>query len=60
MSRSPSYPWVWLYNRDLAGLREKFAALDRNEFEGYCLWLVGAGHDHRRFAGDARHLLRAT
>ena len=24
----PSYPWVWLYNRDLAGLREKFAALE--------------------------------
>ena len=35
----PSYPWVWLYNRDLPGLRDKFEALDRNGFEGYCLWL---------------------
>ncbi len=34
-----NYPWVWLYNRDLAGLREKFEALERNGFEGYCLWL---------------------
>ena len=34
-----SYPWVWLYNRDLAGLREKFEALERNGFEGYCIWL---------------------
>jgi hypothetical protein len=34
-----SYPWVWLYNRDLSGLRDKFEALGRNGFEGYCLWL---------------------
>ena len=34
-----SYPWVWLYNRDLSGLQDKFEALDRNGFEGYCLWL---------------------
>ena len=33
------YPWVWQYNRDLPALQEKVDALDRNGFEGYCIWL---------------------
>jgi hypothetical protein len=32
-------PWVWQYNQDLPLLQEKVSALDRNGFEGYCIWL---------------------
>ena len=35
----PMYPWIWLYNHDLSGLQDKFEALGRNGFEGFCLWL---------------------
>jgi len=33
------YPWVWHYNHDIPLLKEKIDALDRNGFEGYCIWL---------------------
>ena len=33
------YPWIWLYNSDLPGLKAKIETLQRNGFDDLCLWL---------------------
>ena len=39
VGKVPMYPWIWLNNRDLEGVREKVKALREHGFDGYFLWV---------------------